>query len=113
MSLKWNGDEVEAKASRAIRWGIDKTMSECVRSAKAQLYPGHGYVFGILQGSIQMRPAVALSTGVAGRWGSFDVEYARFIEEGSGRFPGYGYLGSSTDAEYPKLAGRIAQAMGF
>lgn len=109
MSLTWNGPEVERKAAAAAAFGIDQTMALCVVLAKGQLYPQHGWVSGALQGSIEMRPAVNQGGNIVGFWGSFLINYARWIEQGGGVFTGYNYLRSSADHEYPKLAGRIAK----
>ncbi len=109
MSLTWNGDAIQRKALDASRFGIDQTMALSVTGAKSELYPGHGWKFGVLQGSLQMRPAVVRGDSVSGFWGSFIVEYADFIEQGSGRFKGYHYLQNNADKQYPKLAGRIAK----
>lgn len=109
MSLTWNGEEVQQKMAKAAAFGIDQTMAACVVMSKGQLYPGHGFVFGGLQGSIEMRPAVNQGGGIVGFWGSFIINYARWIEQGGGVFPGYNYLRNSADREYPKLPGRIAK----
>jgi hypothetical protein len=107
MSLKWNGDEIERKMLAAQKFGIDQTMAACVVDAKSNYYPGHGFVTGVLQGSIQMRQAKHRGDRVVGLWGSFDVDYALSIEKGSGLMPGQGQLQNAADSEYPKLASRI------
>ncbi len=109
MSLTWNGDAIQRKALDAARFGIDQTMAEGVIGAKSELYPGHGLVMAVLQGSLRMEPATVRGAVVSGRWGSFIVAYALRIEEGSGRFTGYRYLQNNADKQYPKLAGRIAK----
>lgn len=109
MSLTWNGDAIQRKAIEATQWGIDQTMAVAVTGAKSELYPGHGWQFGFLQGSLQLRPAVVVGNVVVGLWGSFDINYAIFIEQGTGVFTGLGYLQNNADREYPKLAGRIAK----
>ena len=107
MSLIWNGDAVIKEMTLATRKGIDETMGKCVVMAKNQLYPGHGWEHGWLHGSLKMEPSAMRGTHVVGTWGSFDIDYALYIEQGNGRFSGYNYLRSSADFEYPKLAGRI------
>lgn len=109
MSLKWNGEAVQRKAIDAAQFGIDLTMSKAVVLAKQDLYPGHGFQFGVLQGSLQMRSAVVSGGVVIGTWGSFTVEYAAAVEIGTGSRPGLGYLQGAADREYPKLAARIAK----
>ena len=109
MSLTWNGDAVQRKAIGAAQFGIDQTMSIAVVRAKDDLFPGHGFITGLLQGSLQMRPAIVRGAVVVGTWGSFTVDYALPVEEGTGSRPGLGYMQGAADAEYPKLAGRIAK----
>ena len=107
MSLFWNGDAVIKELTRATRLGIDETMGKCVVMAKSQLYPGHGFKFGFLQGSLRMEPSSLRGMHVVGTWGSFTIAYAMAMETGTGSFPGYNYLRNAADFEYPKLAARI------
>lgn len=108
MSLTWNGDAIQQKALDAARFGIDQTTALAVTGAKSELYPGHGLVTSVLQGSLRSEPATIRGEVIVGRWGSFIVDYALFIEVGSGRFQGYHYLQNNADKQYPQLAGRIA-----
>lgn len=78
--VNWRGPEVDAKVRYATRWGMDSVMSDCVSTAKS-LVP---VKTTILQGSIQMRPAVDLGDRIVGYWGSYAVKYARWVEEGTG-----------------------------
>lgn len=125
MSLRWRGDEVQRRVERATRLGIDETTSACVNRSKV-LAP---VKTATLQGSIQMRPAERDARGWVGRWGSFDVRYAIFVEIGTRPhridspvyMPGIGwryiglhpgtrpqpYLRPSADAIYPTLPARI------
>ena len=111
MSLEWKGDEVTRKLLDAATFAIDQTTALAVVKAKGDLYPGHGLVTGLLQGSIQMRPAVVRGNVAVGTWGSFSVDYALAVEQGTGSRPGLGYLQGAADVEYPKLAGRIAREL--
>ena len=132
MSLEWNGDNVKRNMVRAALWGVDATMAACVRKAKGRV----AVRTSTLQGSIQMRSARVSGDDVVGLWGSFNVDYALVVEEGSRPhvirpvnakalwWPGLDhpvlsvnhpgtkerpYLVPAADAEYPKLAGRIAR----
>lgn len=107
MSLTWNGEAVLRKAISAAKYGIDQTTSLCVVEAKSNYYEGHGLITSTLQGSIQMRPAIALGVIVVGRWGSFTVLYAEYVEKGTGRMPGQGQMQNAADLQYRELAGRI------
>ena len=134
--LNWLGELVKAKMDRAAQVGIDQTTAACVRGAKNRLYPGHGYQYGVLKRSVQMRPARKDILGWLGLWGSFDVEYAIYVELGTsphwiggpvkigrgkaaewryiGMHPGtkpIPYLRGTADREYPMLAFRIKEAL--
>jgi len=111
MSLDWKGDEVTPNMLSAAQFAIDQTMALAVVRAKEDLYPGHGLITAVLQGSIQMRPAEIRGKAVVGTWGSFTVDYALPVEEGTGSRPGLGYLQGAADAEYPKLATRVAMEL--
>ena len=78
-TFKWEGDAVNRKVRTGIRWGIDSVMADCVTTAK-NLVPKRTT---ILQGSLQMRPAVDLSDHIAGYWGSFTTKYAPWVEFGT------------------------------
>ena len=103
MSLEWNGDTVKRKMIEAAKWGVDKTTSECVIEAKNRV----PRVTSTLQGSIQMRPAKQQGDDVVGIWGSFDVDYAIYVEMGTSRMSGTPYLRPSADSQYPRLSDRI------
>ena len=111
MSLIWNGDAVKRKVIAAAQGGIDETMARCVVEAKKDYYEGHGLRFAVLQGSVKMQPAEVRGDRVVGQWGSFDVNYARHVEQGTGRMTGQGQLQGAADAEYPQLAERIRARM--
>ena len=107
MSLHWNGDAVTKELTHATRLGIDETMSKCVVDAKSNYYQGHGLITSVLQGSIKMEPSALRDGHVVGTWGSFTVDYALYVEQGTGRTPGQGQLQGAADREYPRLAARI------
>tara|TARA_Y100000310_G_scaffold47500_3_gene44073 strand:- start:710 stop:1048 length:339 start_codon:yes stop_codon:yes gene_type:complete len=103
MSLEWNGDRIKRLATQAAKWGIDATTAACVREAKNRV----PVVTATLQGSIEMRPAQQRGNDVVGIWGSFNVNYAIFVEMGTSRMSGTPYLRPSADSQYPRLEGRI------
>jgi hypothetical protein len=78
--VNWQGSRVYAVVRHATQWGIDSTMADCVATAKS-LVP---VKTAILQGSIQMRPAVDTGDVIYGYWGSFAVKYALWVEQGTG-----------------------------
>jgi hypothetical protein len=85
--LKWYGTEVLEKTFKAIAMGIDETTIACVREAK----PNAPKDTTLLQGAIQMRPAVKKNITVSGEWGAFNNKYALYVELG-------------TDPHYPPVS---------
>jgi hypothetical protein len=75
----WHGDAVLASMRAAIRFGMDSVMADCVTTAKGLVH----VKTSVLQGSIQMRPAVDDGAVVTGYWGSFATNYALFVEQGT------------------------------
>ena len=100
--LTWHGKDIEARLLKATRQGTDETTAACVNDAK----PNTPVVTGILQGSERAEPAEIKGDIVSADWGSFDVNYALFIEEREFM------LRNAADKEYPKLAGRIKKRYG-
>lgn len=105
--LRWRGDEVRRAVMAAARGGIDETMARAVVEAKRRV----PVLTGTLQGSLQMRPARERGGGVVGLWGSFSVQYAVYVEMGTGRMGARPYLRPAADQEYPGLAGRIQRRL--
>ena len=97
MSFEWEGDLVMMRVRKAAKYAIEKTMSECILHAMPNYYVGHGYVTGVLQGSIRMQEAEIHHDRVVGEWGSFDVIYAARIEKGFAKSPGQGQLQNAAD----------------
>jgi HK97 gp10 family phage protein len=106
--LVWHGELVEERIIAACKIAVDATTAECVNHAKTN-HPWTNRT-GTLEGSIMARPAEEEGLAVVGEWGSFDVNYAIFLELGTSKMPPYPYLRPAADACYPHLAGRIAAA---
>jgi hypothetical protein len=119
MQINWRGTEVADKVIAASALAIDQTTAAAVNQAKQH----HQFAnqSGTLEGSLQMRPAELQGGGeLVGLWGSFDVDYALWMElepgdqvvidgetvtrEESGGHP---FLRPAGDAEYPNLHPRI------
>lgn len=109
MGMFWKGDEVVAKVEAATKLAIDQTTAAAVNRAKSE-HPWKNRT-GTLEGSLQMRSARAEGLQIRGEWGSFDVNYAIFLELGTANMPAMPYLRPAADAEYPRLAERITGAM--
>lgn len=109
-TLRWRGDEVAARVGAAAKTAVDRTTAAAVTHAK-QNHPWQN-VTGTLEGSLQMRGAEVQGAGeIVGTWGSFDVEYAIWLEIGTSVMPPYPYLRPAADAEYPKLFMRVREAL--
>lgn len=101
--VDWNGDAVKRRMLEATRRGADVTTSACVRYAK----PLTPVITATLQGSIKIEPATLQSDKVVARWGSFDVNYALYVEVGARGRSGTYMLRRAADAEYPRFAQNI------
>lgn len=105
--LLWRGPIVSARVRHAQIAGINKTMGECVVSAKGLVHVDTA----TLQGSLRLENAQAYGGGARGQWGSFDVNYALWQEVLPPHRGGKAYLRPSADRCYPNLAGHIRAAL--
>jgi len=115
MSLKWNGDKVLSRMTRAEVKGVNETMQATATHAKqnhewiSRSFPGLETSIGIATfARVKIR-------GVSGIWGSSDIAYALVHELGSAagsgqNIPARPYLRPAADVEYPALAGNIRKA---
>ena len=115
MSVKWNGDKVLSRMTRAEIKGVNETMQDTVNHAQknhewiSRSFPG-------LETSIAIVTAARVKgRGVSGIWGSKDIAYALVHELGSAadsgqNIPARPYLRPAADAQYPALAGNIREA---
>lgn len=108
MALLWKGGKLAKEISEASVHAIDVIMAKCVISAKTD-HPFQNRT-SILEGSIRMEPArPSLTGGAIGRWGSFTVKYAFWVEV---RWGGkYAYLRPAADKHYPELSNTIANLL--
>jgi len=104
--LDWNGDALKRKVVEAQRLAVDATMASCIVEAKSRV----PVRTATLQGSIRMEPARPVGDLVVGRWGSFEVNYALWVEIGTHRSGAQPYLRPAADHQYPLLAGYIRAA---
>lgn len=109
VTLRINTEQLRDRMRTATRRGIDETHAACVRMAKSLVRVDTA----TLQGSIQFKPAREKGGQItAGEFGSYGVDYAIYQEIGpvSGtRVWAYTpYLRPARDAEYPRLAERVA-----
>ena len=104
--LDWKGEDLKRKIETAQRQAIDATMAGCIVEAKERV----PVRTATLQGSIRMEPARPVGDMVVGRWGSFEVNYALWVEIGTARMSGTPYLRPAADHQYPLLAGYLRAA---
>lgn len=103
--VEWKGDEIVSNMGKATALGIDQVLALCVEDAK------ENHTFenqtGLLEGSIQSRPAKAVGLKWVGVWGSFAVEYAIFVESGTVKLRARPFLRPAAARQYPKLPEQI------
>lgn len=107
MALKWNGDNLKAKALAASEYGVDKTMAEAVVQAKTN-HPGWHNRTGTAEGSIKVQEFADAAPDrpnvVRGLWGSSGVNYFIWLELKHGAA-----LRAAAQAIYPKLRAYIRE----
>jgi hypothetical protein len=82
--MNWQGTNARKAVERAVTRGMLRTMSDCVYFAKGEVPVN----YGTLQGSIELRPPYRRGNVFIGIWGSFNVNYALWVEIGTGpHFP--------------------------
>ena len=111
--VDWKGQMVLKKTRDAVKWGIESTMADCVKTAMSE-HSWKNRKF-ILQPSIAMRAAVDNGSSIVGTWGSFGVNYAIFLELGTFRIPKgkYTWLVPASEKHYPSLGHRIAGKLAW
>ena len=78
--LNWKGEQVYNRTLLAAGRAVDGVLADCVSESKRRV----PVRTSIIQGSIQMRPAIVDFAGrVVGLWGSFAVKYALWVEKGT------------------------------
>jgi hypothetical protein len=83
MPMNWRGDAVILRLRRACRFGVNKTMSQCVLVAKNE-HPWRNRT-GTAERSIRIAaPAMTSGDGhTVGIWGSVAVGYFAGLEQGN------------------------------
>ena len=105
--LKWNGEAIKKKTLDATCLAMDRVMAKCVREAKIMV----PVQTATLQGSIRMEPTKLEGDDLVGKWGSYNVMYAVFVELGTINMDAQPYLRPPADKLYPSLPGEIRRAM--
>lgn len=107
----WNSSPFKDAVERAVVRGMNHVMADCVLDAQTTLKDHHHVVTGTLVGSIRFEQPQKISGDIVGEWGSFDVNYAIFLEMGTIDITADPYLRPAAQRHYPKLQGYIAQGM--
>lgn len=79
MTVNWKGGQVLERRARILIDALTEIDLRIEAEAKAELYPGHGKVTGILQRSITGEPARREGGHVRGMVRTKGVRYARRI----------------------------------
>ena len=101
----------------ALRVGLFDVASEIAGTVHDQLFPGHGWVTGLLRESIDARQFSDLGYEVrSGAITRSEVVYTYWVETGKRRgrqtaFPGYRMFGNASD-QWGRNNARIDQIMG-
>lgn len=96
--FEWRGDAVADHVTRAAVEGTVETVDAAVEVARANAK----VLSGAARDSLRRE-----DSGLVVRWG-YHVRYGIYIEIGARGLPGDHNLRSAGDAEYPRLASRIA-----
>lgn len=108
IDLKWNGKLARNQVERAIEQGMNVNLARCVQVVKTKT----PVRTGILQGSMRMEPARKVEKNIiAGHFGSWDVNYAIFVEKGTVRMSGRHMMSETADEVFPQLGDDIKDAM--
>ena len=103
--LKWYGDKILRDVNHEVKRAMTKVMASGIQTAKAQHPPN--VRTGTYQGSIQLRPVIERAGQKVGFWGSFDVNYAIYLEMGTVYIQEYRPLRNAADQHYPELPGLL------
>lgn len=110
MSLEWRGPQVLKSMMKAARFGINKTMSECVMQAKHN----HPFRNRTTTAEKSIRIAVNAQTRgdvTEGLWGSLQTNYFIFLELGTNRMRSFATLRPAAKKIYPRLPDNIRMGL--
>jgi len=79
MRILWRGAAVAAEVAAKAQAALDRYDLKIEAGAKAELYPGHGKITGVLQRSIGIIPAQRQGLRIVGGVATRGVPYARKI----------------------------------
>jgi hypothetical protein len=77
--IAWRGPAVAAEVAARVTTALDRFDLQIEAGAKAELYPGHGKITGVLQRSIGIKPAQRQGLRIVGGVATRGVPYARLI----------------------------------
>lgn len=76
MTVNWKGKQVFVARAKELICVLDDLNAQIQREAKAELYPGHGYLTGALQQSISVKPARQDGNRIVGQVETRGIRYA-------------------------------------
>ena len=107
VKIDWKGNLTRKQFVRSVIQGMNMNLAKAVQIAK----PLTPVRTGILQGSIRMEPAKEVAPNIiVGYFGSFDVNYALYVEKGTVYMSGRYMLQQAADQAFPKLKNDIKNA---
>jgi hypothetical protein len=106
--LDWHGEDVSERTGEAVQAAMNDTTAAAAIFSKGN-HPGWNNVTGTAEGSIRGDPARKDGDVWRALFGSFDVNYFIWLEIGTRFHEGDNTIRRGADAEFPKLAERIAK----
>jgi hypothetical protein len=99
--LKWEGDDLVDAVEQAAIIGVDRTLEAAVAHAKAN----HEWKnrTGRAEASIQNVPARRVGDEIVGQFGSYGVDYFRYLELGTSKMEAMPCLRPAEDATFHLL----------
>lgn len=108
--LEWNGEAIADEIERDVKDAMNDTLDDAVAYAKAN----HEWKnrTGRAEASIQMRPAKKIGNTIRGQFGSYGVNYFKFLELGTSKMKAMPCLRPAEDAIFPTFRQRLALERG-
>lgn len=107
MAYTSNRKAHDAHLEKGIIKGMNATLADSVDTAM----PFTPVVTGTAQGSIRFEPVKWIDGRLVGEFGSYNVDYFKWLELGTRYMVGLHILRRAADLEFPKLGDNIKAAL--